>query len=187
MHDIADARIEIGEALATVRGSGKPAEVISRARAIPVTIALAAVALLAAAVWWRPLVRLSPTPPAAQALEFGITFPNNFMNATGAVISPDGRQIAANVWSNWGDIWMASLDGSPPRPLPGAEQASYPFWSPDSSTIGFFTASQLVAMRATGGPRTSIATVAGPSGGGWSRDGVILYAARGTLFQVSAS
>jgi serine/threonine protein kinase len=188
LHDIADARIEIAEALATrVRDRDTEPDGISRARAIRVTIALAALALLAAIVWWRPLFRPAPTPSSAQALEFGITFPNNFMNANGVVISPDGRQIAANVWSNWGDIWIASLDGSPPRPLPGAEQAGYPFWSPDSSTIGFFTASQLVTMRAAGGPRTSIATVAGASGGSWSRAGVILYAARAKLFQVSAS
>ena len=122
-------------------------------------------------------------------MELGVTFPNNFMTTDGVAISPDGRQIAANVWSDHGDIWVSSLvDGSPPRPLPGGEQARNPFWSPDSSTIGFLKSSQLVTMRATGGPLTSIATIAsGWDSASWNREGVILFAAGGKLFQVSAT
>ena len=187
LHDIADARIEIAEALAT------PVMVVRRnqcglaRRAIPVTIALAALALLVAIVWWRPLFRPSPTPSSAQALEFGITFPNNFMNANGVVISPDGRQIAANVWSNWGDISdrfaRRIATSSPSRRRASGLSVLVP---------GQFHDRVLHCLAAGhdechGGPRTSIATVAGASGGSWSRAGVILYAARAKLFQVSAS
>jgi eukaryotic-like serine/threonine-protein kinase len=118
-------------------------------------------------------------------MEFGVTFPNNFMAADGVAISPDGRQVAANVWSNTGDIWLYAFDGSPPRPLPGGGQAGHPFWSPDSSTIGFFQTAKMVTMKATGGPVTPIAQVAG-SGGSWSRQGVIVFVAGEKLFQVSA-
>jgi Tol biopolymer transport system component len=196
LHDIADARIEITDALSTaVGGREAEADVPPRARVIRATLAVSALALLAAAVWWRPFLPSASRVTPAEAMEFGVTFPNNFMPADGVAISPDGRQIAANVWSNWGDIWVYSLDGSQPRPLPGGEQGSHPFWSPDSSRIGFFKGSQLVAMKATGGQLTSIAsmapaprnTIRGRAGGSWNRDGVILFTAEGKLYQVSAS
>jgi Tol biopolymer transport system component len=188
LHDIADARVEISEAMAAPAHAGEaPARPAPSGRLMWAAIAVAALALVAAAAWWRPVAKPSPSPPPAQAAELGITFPNNFMTADGVAISPDGRQIAANVWSNLGDIWVASLDGSPPRPLHGGENASNPFWSPDSVTIGFFRGADVVTMRATGGPPTPIATVAsGWKSGSWNRDGVILVAAGGKLFRLSA-
>ena len=70
------------------------------------------------------------------------------MPAQGVAISPDGRRIVANIWSNIGNIWVRSLDidGAQPRPLPGGEQGNFPFWSPDSATFAFFQAGQIVAM-----------------------------------------
>jgi hypothetical protein len=173
LHDIADARIEIAEALSTP-GSDRKAEtrVLPRARMIAAALAVAALAL--AVMWWRlPPPSTSRALPA-EAMEFGVTFPNNFMTASGVAVSPDGRQIAANVWSNVGDIWVYSLDGSRPRPLPGGG------WKPrttPASTIAFFRGDQLVTMKASGGPLTSIArprpTGIGFAGGSWNRDGVI--------------
>jgi Tol biopolymer transport system component len=119
-------------------------------------------------------------------MEFGVTLPNNVAPTDGAAISPDGRQIAANVWTDTAAIWMASLDGSAPRPVSGGELGSHPFWSPDSSTIAFFRISRLVTMRASGGPVTTLAEGASDAGGGsWSR--VALFTAGNKLLRVSAS
>ena len=156
----------------------------------------AALAATAAFVWWRASPQPPPDRPGVRAMEFGVTFPNNFMPTDGIAISPDGRHIAANVWSDSGNIWMHALDGTQPHPLPGAENAARPFWSPDSSMLGFFQGGQIVIMPATGGPRTVVAKIArnGPLdltaqalGGSWNRDNVIIFSASGKLFRVAAS
>jgi serine/threonine protein kinase len=199
LHDVADARIEIADALSspprrasvrpTTRGRGRLAIwVVS-------TVALAAMAV-AALIWWRSSLQSAPDRQSVRAMEFGVTFPNNFMPTDGIAISPDGRHIAANVWSDSGNIWVHALDGTQPRPLPGGENAARPFWSPDSSMLGFFQGGQIVIMPATGGPRTVVAKLAqmGPLdlsaqqlGGSWNRDNVIVFSAGGKLFRVAAS
>ena len=189
LHDIADARIEIGEAQAAA-SRDEETSVFRRLRqpVVPATLAVAALILSAAAI--RAFL---PRDHSAgqQAMEFGVTFPNNYIPTDGVAISPDGRRIAANVWSNVGDIWLHSLDvdGAQPRPLPGGEQAAYPFWSPDSSSLGFFQGDQIVTMSATGGRRTIVAKYGGPgvSGGSWNRENVILFSSGGALFRVGAS
>jgi WD40 repeat protein len=109
-------------------------------------------------------------------------------------ISPDGRQIAANVWTNSGSLWIAPLDGSPPKPLAGGEGGTTPFWSPDSSTIGFFRgqlsqAAELVTISANGGPVTRVAslTLGGAAGGSWNAKGVIVFSLSGKIFRVQAT
>jgi hypothetical protein len=43
-------------------------------------------------------------------------------------------------------------DGMEVRPLPGADGARYPFWSPDSRSIGFFTVIDLRKVDVAGVP-----------------------------------
>ena len=134
---------------------------------------------------WRSDARSSSASPTA--LEFGVTFPNNFTPADGTAISPDGRHIVANVWSKSGNIWFYTFDGSQPAPLAGGENGAYPFWSPDSTTIGFFRAGQLVTGRPTGGQVTRIAQIklgGRIRGGTWNRDNVIVYTDGDGLFRV---
>lgn len=69
--------------------------------------------------------------------------------------------------------WIHSRRG----PFPGTENAVYPFWSPDSRTIGFFANGALKTIDASGGPvRTLCAAPGTGPGGAWSRDGVIVFA-----------
>jgi len=190
LHDIGDARIELGEApLSTDVGERRPSRPGARVRYIAAGVAAAALALVAAALWNRA-IEWPRGPVAGRAMEFGVTFPNNYIPADGVAISPDGRRIAANVWSGTFGIWVQSLDvdGSAPRPLPGAERAGNPFWSPDSTTVAFFQGGQIVTMNADGGPRTIVARLKQRGGSGtWSRENVILFAAGGKLFRVPAS
>ena len=165
LRDIADARLEIDEALARPAAAvTTPARRRSYVPLILTALAAAALALVAAAIWWRPHQPPPVETTAGQAMEFPIVFPNNAMPADGLAISPDGRQIVANVWINSGSLWIAPLDGSPPRPLTGGEGGGAPFWKPDSSTIGFFRgqlsdAAELVTISANGGPVTRVASL----------------------------
>src|SRR5262249_51681706 len=59
-------------------------------------------------------------------------------------LSPDGKQI---VYVAAGDgvsrLWLRPLASATPQPLSGTEGASYPFWSPDRKSIGFFANNQM--------------------------------------------
>ena len=195
LRDIADARLEIDEALA--RPGAAVTAPVRRRSYVPLiltALAAAAFALVAAAIWWRPRQPPPVETAAGQAMEFPIVFPNNAMPADGLAISPDGRQIVANVWINSGSLWIAPLDGSPPRPLTGGEGGSAPFWKPDSSTIGFFRgqlsdAAELVTISANGGPVTRVASLplGEEAGGSWNAKDVIVFSHSGKIFRVQAT
>jgi len=189
LHHIADARIEIADALADPARVETPMASTPRAVWIYKTawsIVAGLVVIVGAKLWWGG-GSSTATTPAGQAMEFGVTFPNNFLPTVGLSISPDGRQIAAGVWSDGGSIWMHTFDGSPPHPLNSGEGGG-PFWSPDSSILAFFQISQLVTLKASGGSLTRIANVSQDNNGGtWSRQGVILYSDGGRLYQVAAA
>jgi serine/threonine protein kinase len=105
-------------------------------------------------------------------------------------LSPDGRQI---VFVASGDgpsrLWLRRLETTAAQPLPGTEGATYPFWSSDSRSIGFFADTKLRRIDIGGGlPQTLDSNTFG-RGGTWSVDGTILYAPNsGTaLFRIPAS
>ena len=189
LHDIADARIEISDALSTPERSVDAPRPAARIRATTVALGLAALALVIAAGWAiRHAVTPASGPPAgAPYLEFGITFPNNVIPAFGVALSPDGRYVAAGAFINSSQIWVHSFQSSETRALAGAN-GSFPFWSPDSSTIAYFSAGKLVTMPVAGGTATTIAEVPpSPYAGSWNTNGVMLFSAQGTVYQVPAS
>ncbi len=189
IHDAADARIEIVDALSMPAQSHEAAGGRRARKSLAlVALTLAALGAVMVGVRWRSDARSSSASPTA--LEFGVTFPNNFTPAVGIAISPDGRQIAANVWAKSGNLWLYTFDGSQPTPLIGGENGSFPFWSTDSTTIGFFRSGQIVTMSPTGGQVTRVAQIKshGLIGGAtWNRDNVIVFADGHGLFRVSAS
>ena len=109
----------------------------------------------------------------------------------GIALSPDGRTAAfiASVGSKT-QLGSERLDAAGSRPIPGSDGAAYPFWSPDSKSIGFFDGRKLRRVDLAGGNPTEIrdATITSLRGGAWTNDGRILF---GTLqlglFTVSAS
>ncbi len=106
------------------------------------------------------------------------------------VISPDGSTLAFVALEKSGQrLWVRSLDGPTARPLPGTDGATFPFWSGDSRSIGYFAREKLYTVSAAGGPAISICNAPGGRGGTWNRDGVILFSPeyRSGLFRVSAT
>jgi Tol biopolymer transport system component len=73
-------------------------------------------------------------------------------------------------------LWLRSLDAAENRALPGTEGASFPFWSPDGRTIGFFANDKLKRIDVAGGVPLVVAEAPNARGGTWSADGVILFA-----------
>ncbi len=124
-------------------------------------------------------IHLSLNPPEDGQIILGNT-------VGGFALSPDGR-TAAYVASSGGttSLWVRPLDGSPARSLSGTGGAAYPFWSPDSKSVAFFTSGKLRRVEATGGAPLTICDVAAARGGTWTSDGRILFGALAGLFAVS--
>ena len=79
---------------------------------------------------------------------------------TSFALSPDGRQI---VFVASGDgasrLWLRSLATTTAQPLAGTEGATFPFWSPDSRSIGFFAGGALKRLDLGGGAPQTLAPV----------------------------
>src|SRR5262249_28920286 len=111
------------------------------------------------------------------------------ISSNAGVVSPDGEKIVFGARDESGKIMLAlrALNASAARLLPGTENGVLPFWSPDSRSIGFFSAGKLKKIDVDGGPALPIADATGGRGGAWNHDGVIVFAAGVGLFRVSAS
>jgi eukaryotic-like serine/threonine-protein kinase len=105
-------------------------------------------------------------------------------------ISPDGRKIVfAGTSDGRTRLWVRPLDSTLPQPLAGTDGATFPFWSPDSRSVGFFADRQLKRIDVEGGTIQALAAVEGGRGGAWAEDGTILFqptAGVGPLFSISA-
>ena len=72
----------------------------------------------------------------------------------GSAISPDGKQLAFVVRKDGkAQLWVRQLDSPTARSLSGTEDASDPFWSPDSRYVGFFTREKLKRIEVAQGLR----------------------------------
>ena len=73
-------------------------------------------------------------------------------------------------------------------PVPGAEDATNPFWSPDGRAIGYFTITELKTIDLTGGPPQTVTEVPIGIGGTWNNNDVIVFGSLGgELSKVSAA
>jgi len=90
-------------------------------------------------------------------------------------LSPDGRRFAY-VGLN-GGLWVRDFDDLDPRPLPGTDQASLPFFAPDGQSVAFVTVQGAlkVASIQGGSVRTVIARSVSAQGGDWTSDGMIYF------------
>jgi Tol biopolymer transport system component len=93
------------------------------------------------------------------------------------LISPDGQRIVLNVSAASGSnaLYARTLDSAEAQIVPGTHEAIWPFWSPDSQSIGFFAEGKLKTIRLGELTPRVITDAPMPRGGSWSRDGVILF------------
>ena len=177
LRDIGEARLALEGAFETAAPQ-TTATSAAKGRRLAWMTGLAAAAVLVAAALAVPAVRyLRETPaPAPPETRLEIATPATSDLASFAV-SPDGRQL---VFVASGDgasrLWLRPLDTTAAQPLAGTDGATYPFWSPDSRSIGFFADSKLKRLDLSGGAPQTLAPARQARGGAWSADGVILFA-----------
>src|SRR5262245_25553548 len=91
-------------------------------------------------------------------------------------VSPDGKWLAFNAATGGKiQLWLRALDTGEEKALPGTERANYPFWSPDSKWIGFFTPGKLKKVEISGGLPVTVCDARAAASGTWSRDDLILF------------
>jgi serine/threonine protein kinase len=125
-------------------------------------------------------------------MRFSLLPPEKTSFAEASAISPDGQHVAYVSVGTAGvtSLWVRPLASAESRLLAGTEGASFPFWSPDSRSIGFFAGGKLRKIDAAGGPSQTLAEAStDPRGGSWAPDGTILFAPNtlSPLMRVSAS
>ena len=130
-------------------------------------------------------IRSSIEPPP------GVAYKSDDNDSAALTISPDGRYLTFSGIDTAGKVmlWLRPLNSLEAHPIEGSEGGTYPFWSPDSRSIGFATGGKLKRAEVAGGPAVNICDVSDPRPGSWNRDGVILFAPnwRDPLYRVSAS
>jgi Tol biopolymer transport system component len=96
-----------------------------------------------------------------------------------SVISPDGRRIAfSGVSGTRQMLWVRDLDSLEAKPLNGTDGAAYPFWSPDSRSLGYFGVNKMKRIDILRGAAEDIAETRIPRGGAWSSRNTIVYRRR---------
>jgi len=135
-----------------------------------------------------------PRPAEPPDLEFTIAPPQNSLSRMQldpfTTVSPDGRQVAYTVRTENRptQLWVQSLNSPDPRMLPGTDGGYIPFWSPDSTQVGFFTTDgELKAVTLADGSIRLLCKVADPLGGTWNRDGTVLFSTAATSIYTDTS
>jgi serine/threonine protein kinase len=129
-------------------------------------------------------MRFSVLPPEGAVFNFGSSAP------APPALAPDGTRIVFGARDSTGKnlLWVRSLDMDIARPLANTENATYPFWSPDGRSIGFFAEGKLRKISESGGAAQTLCEAPEGYGGSWSTRNVILFAPdrRSALYRVSA-
>jgi Tol biopolymer transport system component len=145
------------------------------------TALLALTIAVGGALWYRshestaPVTRFHITPPEQH------TFDVAARAAAAAAISPDGLKLAFSARDPSGKVllWVRPIGSLTAQPLPGTDNAAYPFWSPDSRFIGYSGRGTLMKVAASGGPPLTLCAFSNQTivgrGGSWSREGVIVF------------
>ncbi len=113
----------------------------------------------------------------SQTMRFPLPAPEKLDYRGELALSPDGRHVAFVVTGAGGKtLWVRSVDSLEARELPGTSDATLPFWSPDSNSIGFFASNKLKKTDLAGGaPQTLAEATADARGAAWGANGTIIF------------
>ena len=123
------------------------------------------------------------------ALRLSVAVPRGVFQINPMIrVSPDGNQLlfAAMTSDRVSRLWIRPLNALDASPISGTDGASYPFWSPDGLSLGFFADGKLKKIDVRGGTAGGLCDAAPPEAGGtWNADGVIIFSSMGRLHRVS--
>jgi eukaryotic-like serine/threonine-protein kinase len=186
VHDVKLQLKWAGEASAAAAGSAADAaatghagaaSAVSKGTWLPWAIAgvvtLAALALAAGLLLKKPAQQRSIRAEISTGgdLQFGTFGPTN----GGFAVSPDSTHVVFSATQNGiTALYLRALDSISAEKLPGTEDGTFPFWSPDGKSIGFFATGKLKKLQ-IGASSVPLCDAPSGRGGTWSRDGVIVF------------
>ena len=178
LHDIADGRLEIEDAISSPAAAPSGTPPGSRTRERWLWAAVVIVAAIAAAT----LARFA-RPPAVAAPETRLQIVTEPVGGAFASfsLSPDGRSIAYRVTAGARNkIWLRRLDSDRAHELPGTESVAFgaPVWSPDGRSILQIDGPTLKGVEIDSGTARPLSARVGGFGFGFSTnaEGTILFA-----------
>ena len=181
IHDVADLRILIAEA-------GDIAETTAPVNPSWFTrIWVAIAALLVIALTMTTFLYFRSRKPA-EMMRFDVTVPL-MPNRYSMAVSPDGHWIVfvASLPGSAPSLFVREIGSVKPKQIEETEGASYPFWSPDSRSIGFAAKGRLKRVDVSGRPQRDICSATNVfNGGTWNNEGVIVFSEWPVLRRVSA-
>jgi Tol biopolymer transport system component len=105
-------------------------------------------------------------------------------------ISPDGRNLVFRADevgpTDPNALYVGTVGAVTYRRLPGTEEPTQPFWSPDGRHVAFLAEGRLKRVEASGGPPAIITAAPSFMGGAWNPDGVIIFGSSSGIYRVSA-
>jgi eukaryotic-like serine/threonine-protein kinase len=165
--------------LEMIRELGKAAPAVARKKRISQTVLCAIAGLcLGAALTFGVAMRLPP-PPSGQLVRSQLLPPaGTSFRQYNFALSPDSTRLAFVATSRDGHdaIWLRALSGSGAQPMEGTDGAMYPFWSPDSGSVGFFAEGKLKVLDISSGTVRILCEAIQGRGGTWNREGTIVFA-----------
>jgi serine/threonine-protein kinase len=186
LHDIADARVEIEEAIREPSASTTGLASDRRARwgrAVPWGVSLLALAL---GTWGL----MRPTPSSVPLRRFLVEPPSPQLlgPAPAIALSQSGNVLVYLALTRNDDrLYLRALDRFEAQPIAGTEGARFPFLSPDGEWVGFRVGQKLKKVPSGGGLPVDICDVVDARGASWGPDDWIYYGnASNGLWRVSA-
>ncbi len=181
LHDAADARIEIEEALAAPAAAEPvaPDERHSLAWAAG-TNPRRNLSLLVAAVASLAIWNLKPSPPqACHSHGHQSAARDQHWGSDQASSGPFPRRQTTRLCRHprrHQQLYLRAMDSLEAKPIPGTEGATAPFFSPDGQWLGFFAGGKLKKISVSGGAALTLGDAVNPFGASWGSQGIIAFA-----------
>ena len=176
LHDIADARLEIDDAM-TAPSTHTHAAARGQGRALT-AVAIAVTAIASAALAWYLKPTGGSSPNAAGGLARFLIAPSESMSETDGVvvISRDGRRIGyAAGPAGRQRLFVREIDQFASRPVPDTEGVVSAAFSPDGQSIAFVAERKLRTVSLLGGTPLTLRDRVDGAGVTWTADQSILY------------
>jgi serine/threonine-protein kinase len=186
IHHIADARLDVEEALSHPATSLHPAAPTRTRERLLWMGALATVAVLVGFAVRLPDDR--PQSPGSSVVRLSVTLPpgRQLSGEAPVTLSPDGSVLA---YISNGQLYLKTMDSLESKIAGGAASGQAPFFSTDGKWVGFFGQGKLKKISIAGGSPEEIADAPAVRGAAWGPDNTIYFSpsAISGLRKVSAS
>jgi serine/threonine-protein kinase len=185
LHDIADARIELEEAISAPTETSLQSDDTMHAsapqRRRTLWVGLAAGLVAGSALTWllAPQLGGKPAESAREATRVATTTPEGlpvqFYDEPILAISPDGQQLVVLGGEEGSrQLYRRSLGQFEWLPIPGTEEAYIPFFSPDGEWLGFAAEGKLRKVALAGGAPQVVCDAPNSFGATWGPNGFIV-------------